>query len=212
VPIALGGVFLDPEKNTELDISAFYGGEKLTAEASFFLSQIDDFILTYNGIASYNVKARRVGAEAGVAYRIIPELVASAELSFTFGENVSQDVPLAQTPPLEGTLRLRYENELFALGFASRFVRWQDRIHPNHGNRIGVDTTETPGFAVLSADTSVTPWSWLDVSFGVDNLLDHTYYEHLSRNTSPVPGFVSREKINEPGRRFWLRLSVDYAI
>jgi iron complex outermembrane receptor protein len=211
-PVAVGGIYLDPEKNTELDISAYYGGEKVTGDVSFFLSQVDDFILTYNGIASYNVQARRVGAEMALAYRILDELVASAELSFVFAENVTQAVPLAQTPPLEGTLRLRYESELFALGFASRFVDRQDRIHPNHGNRIGVDTTETPGFAVLSADASFTPWSWLDVSFGVDNLLDHTYHEHLSRNTSPVPGFVSREKINEPGRRFWLRLSVDYDI
>jgi iron complex outermembrane receptor protein len=211
-PVSLGGVFLDPEKNTELDISGHYGGENLTGNVSFFLSQVDDFILTYNGIASYNIRARRVGAEASLAYQILPGLLVGGDLAFVFAENVTEDVPLAQTPPLEGTLRLRYEHEYFALGFASRFVRKQDRIHPDHGNRIGVDTTKTPGFVVLSTDAVFTPWSWLDMSFGVENLLDNTYHEHLSRNTSPVPGFVSRDKINEPGRRFWLRISVDFNI
>ncbi len=210
--VSVGGIYLDPEKNTELDVSTYYGGEKLTAQLSFFLSRVDDFILTYNGVSSYNVLARRIGGEAGLGYRVVPELEARADLSFVIAENVTESVPLAQTPPAEITLSLRYEIDRFSLGFASRFVRWQNRIHPDHGNRLGVDTTSTPGFAVLSTDASFQPWSWLDVSFGIDNLLDHKYYEHLSRNPSPVPGYVSREHVNEPGQRFWLRVSADYDI
>ncbi|MCP5066142.1 MAG: TonB-dependent copper receptor [bacterium] len=206
------GFSLDPERNTELDIGAYYGGSKITADLSVFMSQIDDFILTYNGVAAANVKARRVGGEAVVSYQIVPELVASAEVSFVHATNVTQGVPLAQMPPLEGALRVRYQGEFASMGADARMVARQNRIHPDFGNRLGVDTSKTPGFVVLSLYASVKPWPYADLSFGVDNLLDNNYHEHLSRLSSPVPGFVSRDKVNEPGRRFWLRLSVDLGV
>ncbi len=203
------GFSLDPERNTEIDAVADYAGEKLDASVSFFLSQIDDFIMTYNGVAAFNVKARRVGAEAFVSYRIIPELSASVEVAFVHAKNVTDDVPLAQTPPVEGTVRLRYQSETFSIGADTRLVARQDRIHPDFGNRLGVDTAVTPGFVTLSIDASVKPWPFMDLSFGIDNLLDDTYSEHLSRLGSPPPGFTSSGKVNEPGRRFWLKLSFD---
>ena len=203
------GFFLDAERNTEIDAAAYYDGEKFDASVSLFASQIDDFILTYNGVAAFNVKAQRIGGEALVSYQIIPELLASAEISVVHAKNVTDDVPLAQTPPVEGTVRLRYERKYFSIGAATRLVGPQDRIHLDYGNRLGVDTDETSGFVVLSMDASVQPWPFLNLSFGVDNLLDNTYHEHLSRQTSLVPGFLSQGKVNEPGRRIWLKLSID---
>ena len=205
------GFGLAPEKNTELDATLYYGGERLAGSASFFLSQIDDYIVTYNGVEAFNIEARRVGMETLVTYRILPELLISAELAFVFAENRTQGTPLSQTPPLEGTVAIRYENERFEMGATTRLVAPQDRIHSDYGSRLGVDTTPSPGFVVLSADASFRPWSFLDVSFGVQNILDQTYYEHLSRLESPVPGFPNRGlKINEPGRNFWIRVSLDW--
>ena len=207
------GFGLDPERNTEFDATLYYGGEKLTGSTSFFLSQIDDYIVTYNGVEAFNVEARRVGMEALFTYRILPELLISAELAFVFAENATQDTPLSQTPPVEGTVAMRYETERFEIGAATRLVAPQDRIHPDYGSRLGVDTTPSPGFVVLSADASFRPWSFVDLSLGVQNVLDQTYYEHLSRLESPVPGFFNPGlKINEPGRNFWIRLSVDLDI
>ncbi len=200
---------LDAERNTELDVSLYYGGENWTASVSAFISQIDDFIITYNGIQAFNVQARRAGAEALVSYRILPSLSANAEMAFVYAENKTFGTPLAQTPPLEGALSLLYEREYFSLGFEARMVAAQDRIHLDYGNRLGVDTGTTPGFVTLSADTSISPWPFLDIGLGIDNILDKTYHEHLTRRAAPVPGFTSRDKINEPGRRFWIRISVD---
>lgn len=45
--------------------------------------------------------------------------------------------------------------------------------------------------------------------FGVDNLLDKRYAEHLSRSGAMVPGFEQTTRVNEPGRTAWLKLSID---
>ena len=207
------GFGLAPEKNTEFDATVYYGGERLTGSTSFFLSQIDDYIVTFNGIEAFNVEARRAGMEALVTYRILPELLVSAEMAFVFAENRTQGTPLAQTPPVEGSVAIRYEGERFEMGAVTRLVAPQDRIHPDYGSRLGVDTTPSPGFVVLSADASFRPWSFVDVSVGIQNILNQNYYEHLSRVESPVPGFPnSGLKINEPGRNFWIRVSLDLDI
>ncbi len=44
----------------------------------------------------------------------------------------------------------------------------------------------------------------VDVKFGVDNVFDRTYAEHLNRANDFDPMVV---QINEPGRNIWLRLS-----
>jgi iron complex outermembrane recepter protein len=45
------------------------------------------------------------------------------------------------------------------------------------------------------------------VSGGIDNLLDRTYVERLSKSGAAVPGFISLLRIHEPGRTFWLKAS-----
>ena len=204
---------LNAERNTEIDAALYFGGESWTANVSAFVSQIDDFIITYNGVEALNVTARRAGLEALVSYQVMPGLSANAELAYVYADNVSFGTPLAQTPPLEGAISLFYQREFLSLGFETRMVAAQDRIHLDYGNRLGVDTGTTPGFVTLSADANISPWPFLEIGLGVDNLLDRTYHEHLSRRASPVPGFpTSPEKINEPGRQFWIRISMDLTI
>jgi iron complex outermembrane receptor protein len=43
---------------------------------------------------------------------------------------------------------------------------------------------------------------------GIDNLLDETYAEHLSRAGAMVPGYVQSQRVNEPGETVWLKVDV----
>jgi iron complex outermembrane receptor protein len=43
------------------------------------------------------------------------------------------------------------------------------------------------------------------ITGGIDNLLNKTYAEHLSKSGALIPGFVMMTHINEPGRTFWLK-------
>ena len=50
----------------------------------------------------------------------------------------------------------------------------------------------------------------LDITAGVDNLLDETYAEHVSRAGAAIPGFVQTTRVNEPGRIAWLKAQLDF--
>ncbi|MFO7306266.1 MAG: hypothetical protein C0P74_012175 [Gammaproteobacteria bacterium] len=49
---------------------------------------------------------------------------------------------------------------------------------------------------------------WLGIAFGIDNLLDRTYAEHLNLAGSADFGYPADPvRINEPGRTTWLKLT-----
>ncbi|MDP1832001.1 MAG: TonB-dependent receptor, partial [Geothrix sp.] len=119
--------------------------------------------------------------------------------------------PLAQIPPLEARLGAGYEAETWSSGLLVRGVTRQDRYAVNQGNIVGQDLGATPGFAILSLNAG---WKiakgWL-VTGGVDNLFNRAYAEHISRNTSAIPGYVVQSiRVNEPGRTLWMKASLRF--
>ena len=46
---------------------------------------------------------------------------------------------------------------------------------------------------------------------GVDNVFDKTYSEFVSRETHDIYAYdiAGKTRINEPGRRLWLRMNID---
>ncbi len=203
---------VDAEKNHEADAMLSYSGEKFTASISAFYSRIDDFILVFNGVSALNVDAERFGGELALSYDITDELSVNGDLSYTHGNNLSQHVPLAQTPPLEGKISLKYSQGPFSGSFTTRIVNAQDRIHAEYGNVLGVDNKlPTPGFTVHSLQLTYQPHETVELAFGVDNLTNKTYAEHLSRQAAGF-GVGVGGRINEPGRTFWGRVEIDFDI
>ena len=89
-----------------------------------------------------------------------------------------------------------------------RAVIKQTRIDPGYGNSLGIDNPDpTPGFATANISMTWKPVKQTQLSLGIDNIFDLTYYEHLSRRIGDVPlGFVNFGRLNEPGRAFWFRI------
>jgi iron complex outermembrane receptor protein len=132
----------------------------------------------------------------------------TATAAWVRSNNNTDDVPLAQTPPLEGTLSLDYETERRFAGLLLRGVARQDRIHPGYGTIYSLDTTETPGFAVISAYGGWRRGEQLTVTAGIDNLLDRAYSEHIQRGSAELG--ASMRRIFEPGRTLWLRIATEF--
>jgi len=63
--------------------------------------------------------------------------------------------------------------------------------------------TQTPGFVLVNFVMSIDYFKFVDISLGVNNLLNKTYYEHLNRRirTTGVP-------VYEPGRSFFVNLAI----
>ncbi len=200
--------FLKPETNTQLDLGLIWSGERLHGALSFFHSELADYILVRNDNTARNIAARTYGLEADFAWRLAGFWNLSGTLAWTRGENRSDNVPLAQMPPLEGRAGIAYDDRRYAFGALLRLVAAQDRIHPGYGTIVGQDFAETPGFAVFSLNAAYRPKKGALVSAGVDNLFNRHYAEHINRAGSPVIGFDPVGRVYEPGRNLWVKVNL----
>lgn len=208
---------LNPEKTTQLDAGVLWKGSVVKGSLSTFYAKVNDYILTRtNGTAgcanangcAENVDATRYGMEADLAWKLDSAFTLRGSLAYVFAENDSMGTPLAQTPPLEGRLGLDYKTGDWSLGSVVRMVARQDRVHVGYGNIVGQDYGETSGFATLALNASYKAGKKSLVSFGVDNVLDRTYSEHLARDNTFAAGINTR--VNEPGRFVWGKINVSF--
>lgn len=202
--------FLDTEKSNQLDAGVIHTGEKWRASVSVFVAKIDDFILTRNDNTARNIDASTRGAEADLAYALGGAWKATAALAWVRGDNDTDNVPLAQIPPLEGRLGLAYDDRTWSFGVLARAVDNQDRVHLGYGSVVGQDIGPTPGFTVYSLNAGYRPKKGTLISAGIDNLFDKAYAEHISRAGAMVAGYTQTTRVNEPGRNLWLKASMAF--
>ena len=207
-----------PEKTTQLDAGVVYAAERLSISLAVFYGEVDDYILIESGYRkgtrsttiTRNVDATTWGGEADAVFALTPALRLTGTLAYTRGENDTDGLPLAQMPPLELRGGLEWTGGPWSAGGLVRLVSEQDRYVVNQGNIVGQDLGPTAGFTVFSVNAGWRPRETVDVTAGIDNLLDRAYAEHLSRSGAMVAGFEQTTRVNEPGRTFWLKLAVRY--
>ena len=206
---------LNKETNTQLDLGLIYQVDNLSAGVSLFGSRINDFILADNNATpqARNVDASRWGGEAEVTWNFSPSWKIGQTIAYTYGQNKTDHIPLAQTPPLEAKTSLGYDNGKFSAALLFRAVAGQNRIAPGQGNIIGQDLkTKSAGFGVVSLNASWKVNQNISVSAGVDNLFDRAYSEHINKSVSydVANAGATGARINEPGRQFWLKLNAKF--
>lgn len=209
---------LEPEQTEQLDVGVLFSKGPWRGSASAFYAYSDNYILIGGNSTSTsnakNVEAVRWGGEGEVAYNFLPNWTVEATLAYVHGENLSDNVPLAQTPPLDGSLAVKYDDGQFLGALHLRAVAGQHRIHQGWGNIMGTDLGESGGFAVLSANGGWRYDKAITLTAGIDNILDKAYAEHVSRNgivtTADLAAYSDNIRVNEPGRTFWMRASMKF--
>lgn len=203
---------LGPELLSQLDLGLSHRAASFDANVSAFYGQIDDYILIdWNTPKSArNVDVSTYGVEADAAYRLAPSWKATATLAHIWGNNDTDDRPLPQVPPLEGTLALDYDNGTYTAGVLMRAVAAQDRVDVGSGSIVGQDLDESDAFTVVSLHGGYRAGKQVELTAGVDNLFDETYAEHISRAGAAVPDFEQTEQVNEPGRTYWLKATARF--
>ncbi len=204
-----------PEKTTQLDFGAQYRTERIDAWASAYVGQVRDFILFDYGPMGMTSQARNIdatifGGELGVSYKLSPAWTLDTTLAYAWGKNRSDGIALPQIPPLEGRLSLAYEQGPWSAGVLWRLVAAQNRYAVNQGNVVSKDFDGSGGFGVLSLNGGYRISKQVQLAFGVDNLFDRTYSEHLNLAGNSGFGYSANTRINEPGRTVWATLSVRY--
>jgi len=206
-----------PEKTTQLDLGLTHEAGAWQSFGSVWLSQIQDYILVQTNVSAgsgmtahsatiaRNVDARTWGGELGTRYAISSAWTAQASLSHVHGQNRTDERALGQMPPLEARLGLDWRRQGWAAGALWRVVAGQHRYALNEGNIVGQDLGATGGFGVLSLNGSYGWGPQFRLSLGVDNLLDKTYAESISRGGSALMGYDQTTRVNEPGRTWWIK-------
>ena len=153
-----------------------------------------------------NVDAELLGAEWGAETKLTQKLRLSGDVAYVKRTNTTDDRPIAQTPPVNGKLQLDYNGGKWSGGTRVRFAAGQDRIDTA---MIGAtEVGDSAGYGVVDAYGRYSLNKSTKVRFGVDNLLDKTYSEHVSRRNLDLGGTI--ERVNEAGRSAWLKLETEF--
>ena len=210
---------LENEKTAQFDAGYQYEQGAFKSWASVYAGLIQDYILvayTPTGsmgrleAKSRNIDATIAGAEAGVAYQLTDQIQADISAMYAWGENTTDHTALPQIAPLEGRFNLRYVQEKYNLGLLWRVVAAQDRTSYREGNIIGYDLEDSKGFGTLSLNGTYNIQKDLDLSVGIDNVLNKNYAEHLNKLGSSGFGYAATEQFNNIGRNYWVRISMKF--
>jgi len=210
---------LENEKTAQFDAGYQYEQGAFKSWASVYAGLIQDYILvayTPTGsmgrleAKSRNVDATIAGAEAGLAYQLTDQIQADISAMYAWGENTTDHTALPQIAPLEGRFNLRYVQEKYNLGLLWRVVAAQDRTSYREGNIIGYDLEDSKGFGTLSLNGTYNIQKDLDLSVGIDNVLNKNYAEHLNKLGSSGFDYAATEQFNNIGRNYWARISMKF--
>lgn len=204
-----------PETVKQLDMGYMHSGtwsaeKEYQLSINTFMNHIDDYILIEQDDEyeySRNVDTKSYGLELDTELAMTEAAHVSASLSYVRATNKTDNRPLAQQPPLQARFGLHYEFEHWDVGAQVRLAKAQHRVALGQGTIAGLDTSATPGYAITSIHASWHANDKLQLHFGIDNLFNTYYVEHLSRNAAAIGGYPIQHKIPEPGRNFWAYLS-----
>lgn len=212
---------LKTEKTLQLDLGYQHHHGALNSWISAYTGLINDYILInydadkqtghgINAADSKNVDATIAGAEAGIGYQFSDAIQADISAMYAWGENTTDNTPLPQISPLEARVNLRYVQDKYNFGLLWRVVDGQSRISEREGNIVGYDNKQSAGFGTLSLNGSYHVMDSVDISVGVDNVLNRTYTEHLNKMGASGTGLPTTEQFNNMGRNYWARVSMKF--
>ncbi|MCC9620554.1 TonB-dependent receptor [Thalassospira sp. MA62] len=217
----VGNPNLSPEKHHQFDL----GFTKHTASWSFtgsaYVNHVNDYILrdsargqdgvllSATGATVYrNIDALLSGLEIQGEWDVTPDINISGNATYTYGQNLDDDTALAQIAPLQGALGVQWRAiDDLQLGGNMRWAMKQARVDTDNTTGSGRDFGKTGGYAIFDLNATVMTFDPASVTFGISNLFDHTYANHLNRSSS-IDG--TEYQVNEPGRSFFVQANVPF--
>jgi hemoglobin/transferrin/lactoferrin receptor protein len=198
---------LKPENaySAELTIGKAFNDYFQFEVTGFYTMLKDAFVVqpsTYNGVDSLffvdgysyvqsmqNVdEATIIGAEANITAKITSQLSFRSNLTYTRGTITEGDVPLDHIPPMYGMTSLKYDTkkftgELYARYNASKPI--EDYSPSGEDNEAYATEDGMPGWYTLNARAGFQFNRYLNLQFGVENILDKHYRNFASGISAP---------------------------
>lgn len=217
----IGNPDLNPEQHHQLELGFSLKRHRWNINTSVFYNDVTDYIIrdrahAQSGILQEdkatiyrNVEARLYGLEWETQLKLDNHLTSNFSLAYVHATNTTDDRPIAQTPPLSGTINLEYQQAWLRFGSNLQFDFQQTRVDDNIRTGSGLDMQQTHGFTVLDVYSRFDINKQTTLKLGINNLFDKAYAYHVNRaNVDPFnPDPI---QVNEPGRAFWLNLAVKF--
>ncbi len=215
----VGNPDIDPEKHHQLELGLAADVSGWAVEASAYHDWVSDFIFRdrargQNGIllsdsatVYRNIDAKIMGVEIGTSTRFSESWVLSMNAAYTRGKNDDTGLPLPQIPPLSAMIDLSYEKTDWTIGTRIETSLKQTRVDSDTATGSGLDVRKTPGYVVPNLYASYYGLEPVEIRFGVDNLFDHSYANHMNRSNSFDTDQV---QVKEPGRSFYLQVNASF--
>ena len=217
----VGNPNLAPEKHHQLDLGFTKQSSDWGLTASAYVNRVSDYILRdsargQDGIlvnstratVYRNIDALLSGFELQGDWDITKEINVSANATYTYGQNLDDDDALAQIAPLQGAMGVHWAaTDDLSIATNMRWAMKQTRVDDDSSVGSGRDSGKTSGYAIFDLNATYTPVEAVSVTFGVSNLFDKTYANHLNRS-STIDG--TEYQVNEPGRSFYVQANVPF--
>ena len=139
-----------------------------------------------NGVKVYeNLNSARILAlDSRLIYNFNDHFNSLVSLKYTYGAEDSGN-PLPLMPPLKTSLGFRYSDPRNSVQLDAEFAARQGRVNTDFGE------TETPGYELVNLRyfrNIMIGKNKMEAGFGIENLFDANYQEHLDWGELPRPG------------------------
>lgn len=224
--IYVGDLNIDPEAMWLTEVGFDYRSGDAYLRPTAFYRQVDDYIqgvpfddtigvidtpqemvANMNGDSTplrfANVDARLYGFDLDAGMRLTQDWRIDAVASYIRGERRDIDDNLYRIAPPNLTAGLTYEQPSWSATFEVRAVAEQSDVSLTNSEQ------QTPGYVTLSLYGDWQVADGVSLSAGVENLLDHTYRDHLAGYNQNGYGDVPiGERVPGAGRGAFIRLHV----
>lgn len=215
----VGNPDIDAERHNQLEVGLALARRGWTVDTSVYYDRVNDYILRDrahlqdgillddNTTIYRNVDATLYGAELDWNQSWTERWRSQVGVAYVHAQNTTDDRAIAQTPPLTGTFAVIYGPRSWELGARLRATDDQNRVDDDINTGSGLDAGPTGGYAVLDLFGRYNIGRQLRIDYGVDNLFDRYYYEHLNKPNAFETDVI---RVAEPGRSVWLKATAQF--
>ena len=205
----IGNPDLNPEVHNQLDLGMTGASDTISWKTNVWYDQVNDYIFrdqaknqsaaTANDARTVyvNVDAQLYGANAQMNYALNDNWDLGGQLSLTKGYNTTDHRNLSMMPAPSGMLKAEYTQDKWSAGGRFNFALAQNEIDSQNPN-----DQKTPAWSTVDLYGNYQINRAFSLSAGVDNLLNHAYYSHLSYDPVDGSGLIHT---NEPGQNVWIK-------
>jgi outer membrane receptor protein involved in Fe transport len=181
---------LNPEYSLQYQAGYKYRGSRLRGDIYLYRNELYNLIVrsrvegdSLEGYPVYqkvnNGRAFIQGIETDWQYMFHPSWMISANLTYTYGQNISKGEPMRRIPPLFGRLSLEYSKKAWWINLEWHAAGKQDRLSGGDVDDNRIPAGGTPAWNIFNVHASYQ-WRFLAVDMSLRNLLNEDYRYHGS--------------------------------